>query len=898
MISLRAWVSRFTSLFRKRRFEQDLDEDVRAHLEMLAEENRRKGLSPEEARYAALRSFGGIEQVKEECREQWGVRFLSELSQDARYGLRQLRRNPGFTIVAVLTLALGIGANTTVFSVADGILFHPLPYIKDSTRLVAIIERTSSYDWDSVIEPANFLDWQRQCRSFARMAAFQWTSTIIGGSGSANTEEAGAERVDAARVSEGFFQTLSAEPEIGRTFLPSEQQPGHDVAILSDRLWRSRFATKSGIAGQTIRLEGRSFVVVGVMPPRFDFPTGAALWMPLALSPKDWANRKSGLLHVIGFLKPSASVNEARAELGAISQRLAQTYPETNRGVTAEPAAVGELINGNLTPVFCYTLLGAVAFLLLIACTNVANLQMARAAGRWREITLRAALGAGRWRVVRQLLTETALLAAIGAGLGLAFAEAGIRLVVSSMPAETAAQVAGWQDIGLNGRALAFAIVVTLFSAFLAGVAPALRGSKIDLIGALKFAGPTTASSPLRLRSILVSAEVALALLLVVGAGLMVKGFHGILDKARTFGPEKLLTARVILPKFKYDDFARRRDYLDTALRSVRATPGVDAACLFTTPPFSNNGTRWSTYGYQAMAQSKHLPGAVVQAISGNYFRIMSIPVVAGREFNLNDTAAAPPVAIVSENLARRDWPEGGAVGRQLRLGNLNSQGPALTIVGVAADVEYDWTDNEPEPAIYIPYSQTWSSLGAKEGKDWAATYFAAKTSVEPRSLVPTLRREFNQLDPDVPSSGWETLDKLMAASLAGIEGVGGMMAGVGIISLILAVSGIYGVAAYNAEQRVREIGIRMALGAKQGDILHWALKRGSLIVIAGLAAGMAGVLALMPLLTAFFYGVRPTDTPTLLGVSLFLAAAALLATYIPARRAMRVDPMVALRYE
>jgi putative ABC transport system permease protein len=378
----------------------------------------------------------------------------------------------------------------------------------------------------------------------------------------------------------------------------------------------------------------------------------------------------------------------------------------------------------------------------------------------------------------------------------------------------------------------------------------------------------------------------------------MVKGFRGILDKARAFGPAKLITARVMLPQYKYGDVDKRREYFDRASESLSATPGVATVCLFTTPPFSNNGTRWREFSLQGPEAGKRLPAAVVQAVSGNYFQVMSIPISAGRAFEGRDSATALPVAIVSEGLARHYWPGRNALGEQVRLGKPESPGPWLTVVGVVGDVEYDWTDNEPEPTIYIPYPQIWSSLDPEGREGWAATYFGARTSVEPVSLIPTLRRQLTGVDPDVPTFGWETLDKVMTASLAGVAEVGGMMTGAGLMALILAVVGIYGVSAFSVEQRTREIGIRIALGAKQRRILILVLKRGSAFIAAGLALGMAGALALMPLLSAFFYGVRPTDPPTLLSVSVLLAAVAVLATYIPARQATKVDPIVALRYE
>lgn len=889
---------RLRALFRRKSVEAELDDELRAHLEQQAEKYVQSGLPRDEAMRRARVELGGVEQIKEECRDARGVNLIETTIQDLRYGLRMLAKNPGFTAMAVLTLGLGIGVNTTVFSVADGILFHPLPFVQDSNRVVGIVQISKDSDWHAVIEPANFKDLQKQCQSFSTMAGYEWTSPTLAGSPQTHGSETGAERVDAARVSKNFFETLASKPELGRIFLPEEQQPGHPVVILSDRLWRSHFASNPQILGQTIHLDGQSFAVIGVMPRRFDFPTGAALWMPLDLSPEEWANRKAGHLHVIARLRPGVTLSQARSELSAVSGRLAQDYPETNNGQTAVPVLVGELINGNLTPMFCYTLLGAVGFLLLIACVNVTNLQMARATNRWREVALRSALGAGRLRMVRQLLTETALLAVLGAGLGLAFAQGATRLIVSSMPAETAVQIAGWGDIGLKVRALGFAMAVTLLSALVAGLAPALRGSKIALNQALKSAGPTMAGYSLRLRGILVSAEVALALLLVVGAGLMVKGFRGILEKAEAFGPANLVTARVLLPEYKYPDFEKRRAYDDRVLESLQATPGVSAACLFTTPPFSNNGTRWRNFSVEGVPSGKRLPAAVIQAISGNYFQLMSIPVGSGRTFDARDSATALPVAIVSQKLARLSWPAGSALGKQLRLVQGDSAGPWLTVVGVAGDVEYDWTDNEPEKAIYIPYSQTWSSLDPKARDEWAGAYFGARTSVASQSLIPTLRRELASVDPDVPSFGWETLDKVMTDSLAGVAEVGGMMTGAGLMALILAAVGIYGVAAFNVEQRTREIGIRVALGATRADVLLLVLKRGSLLAAVGLAVGMAGALALMPLLSAFFYGVKPADPATLLSVSLLLAAVALVATYIPARRATKVDPMVALRYE
>jgi putative ABC transport system permease protein len=873
---------RLRSLFRRREVEQELDEELRFHLERKTEQYIAEGMTLEEARYAARRAMGGIEQKKEEVRDMRRVNFLETLIQDSRYGLRMLRKNPGFTAVAVLTLGLGIGANTAVFSVANAIFLHPLPFVKDATRL-AIIRETLPDGSCCKIPTANFLDMRQDNNSFAAMAAYKWKAGTI-------VIDSIPESVTGVQVSEDFFKLLGVRPAWGRTFLPEELQADHSVVILSYGCWQNRFGVDTQVLGKTIQLDGKDHTVVGVMGKEFDFPAATDLWMPLVFTGADASSRSPGRLNGVALLAPSVSLKQAQTAMDVVAQRLEKEYPKTEQRSQIRLLSLRDNINGNLTPVFSMTLLGAAGFFLLIACSNVANLQLARGDARKQEMAIRAALGAGRTRITLQLLTESFFLALLGAGLGLLVAKAGVALILAGMPPETGRQISGWENISLNGRVLLFAGGVTLLVAVLSGLTPALHSARLGLSETLKSCGmkASPGRESQRMRSAFVGAQISLAMILLIGAGLMVKGFGAMLAASNTFEPGSLLTMHVSLLDGRYRDSRSRIAFYDQALERLAALPGVASACVFTGPPFSNNEVIWWEFRIEGQPDNARRNSAVVQNVSPDYFRALKIGLLDGREFTPQDTETSMPVAIVGEKLARRYWPGGTPIGQHLKLGLRDSKEPWLTIIGVAADVEYDWTDNTSEPAIYLPYRQTPATY----------SYLAIRTAVDPRSLIGAVPHEMATVDAQLPVTDMKTLGRAMTASMSGLFEIGGLMTALGFIGLVVSVIGVYGVSAYSVGKRTQEIGIRMAFGARPRDVLRLILGQGILLATIGVGIGVIGALFLTRLVSGFFYGVSPTDPFTFAVIAAVLGGASVVACWVPARRAMRVDPMVALRYE
>ena len=876
---IRSWMR---AVARRGRMEGEMDAELRFHIEAFAEDLVRGGVPREEALRRARIAFGGIERAKEECREARGVNFVESLLQDLRYGLRMLGKNPGFTAVVLLTLGLGIGANTAVFGLANAIFFNPLPTVQEPKRLMVVHEGLPDGSCCGV-PPKSFQALRRDTPLFAQTAAYIWTEATFPG-------DPLPERFEAAKVSREFFSMLGARFVLGRNFLPEEFQPGRSVTILSYGFWQNHFAEDRNVIGRMLRLEDREITIVGVAASDFDFPTGAQLWMPLALSAQDWNQVSPGELHTLGMLESGLDEKRARPKAAALAAALERDYPPGRQKLELKLHPFREQINGNLTPVFTMTLMGAAGFLLLIACTNVANLLLARGLARKREITLRTALGARPTRVVRQLLTETALVAVLGALLGLALARIGLALLASGMPAETARQIAGWSQLGLDKASLVFGTLVTLLVAVLCGVIPAIQTASPKLIECLKGAGATSSSVPssLKLRSVFVCAQVSLALILLTGAGLMIKGFANMLGDARSFNPKTLLTVHVDLRGSRYEDSQRRRAFLNEAVERLEAMPGVVSASVFTTPPLSNNETIWREFVINGRPTLPHERHAVVQTVSANFFRTMGLTVLEGRGFAKSDRESSMPVTIVSEKLARLSWAGESPIGQHLKLGLPNSDEPWLTVVGVVSDVEYDWTDNAPEKVIYVSYRQF----------PPVSSHLAARAVGDPHNLAAGIRHELASLDPVLAASDVRTLERLLFGSLGGLFETGGLMTVLGMIGLCVAVVGVYGVMAYVVGQRTRELGIRMVLGASRRAVLMHVLGRGVWLTLVGLCVGLVGANVLTRLVSSFFFGVEPTDAMTFLTVTLLLAFSAFVACYIPARRAMKVDPMVALRYE
>jgi putative ABC transport system permease protein len=802
--------------------------------------------------------------------------------QDIRYSLRMLKKNPGVTVLAICALALGIGANAAIFSVADPILLRPEPF-PNLSRLMLLFNKIPPIVDENSMYPGDYLEIRRQSTSFEEIAAYT--------TGDANlTGEGDPQRASVARVTPDFFDVLGVRPILGSGFRAEDGEPGHDQeAVLSYGLWEGKFGADPAIIGKEIRIDGRSYTIAGVMGKDFNYPIAANLWRPLAFTPADKTDRQNNYLFPVGLLKPGVSASGAAAELAGIGQRLAKEFPQGNwhRSIRAVPFRT--YATDEMTHNFMLVLLGAVAFVLLIACANAANLQLARVAGREREIALRAALGAKRWRVVRQLLTESVTLALGGAVAGLLFAEWAVGLILAHMPAELSQYIAGWNRIALDWRAVAYTAAVAVLAGIVAGLAPAFGHSKPDLAEAFKEGGRGgSGRASHRLRSVLVVAEVAAAMLLLVGAGLLVKGFHALLAANERFTPESLLTFQVGLPQTKYTDQAKIAAFYQQALAGISAIPGVDSASLATAVPDVDNLSYhpWTGEGTVWVADFGHI--GLAESISPNYFATLHLPLLRGREFTDADGPNSMRVAIINRSLAANYWPGEDAVGRRIKRGRPDSKEPWLTVVGVVDDTKYNPYFKGVDGAVYVPYAQTAD----------ANVSFLLRTKGDPLSFVPAARAKIRAVDPEQPIYEPKTLARLTFEQVLGISFVAGMMGALGLIALVLASSGVYGVMAHSVTQRTHEIGIRLALGAEPGQVLRWIVGRGIKLAGIGLGIGLAAAFVLARLMASLVFGVSASDPLIFILVPASLAAVAAAACLIPARRAMRVDPIVALRYE
>ena len=805
--------------------------------------------------------------------------------QDVRFAARMLLKNPGYSALAAVVLALGIGANTAIFSVADAFLNKP-GNVPDATGRVMVMERrVGDSEWNSVT-PANFLDWKEQCQSIESWGLVVWYTANL------SSDDGTPEQVQGFQADDGFFTTLGARPLIGRTFLPEEMTEGRDqVVVLSYGLWQRRFGGSESVLGRTVKVEGRVHTVIGVMPKEFDFPSSAELWMPLVLSGETRKNRSRHMLRVVGRMKPGVTEEQVYAEMETIARRLSDAYPDTNRSWGVRVMSIRDYINGDRTRQYTQLLLGAVGFVLLIACANVANLQLARSSGRRKEIAVRVALGAKRARIIRQLLTESVLVSLAGLGLGLLLALWSIALILRGMPHDVARFIGGWYQIQLDARAVAYAFAVAVGAGIIAGLVPALQTSRTDVNEVLKEGsrGATASRARHRLRSVLVVAEVAAALVLLVGAGLMVRGVRNLIDDNRAFQPESLLTFFVNLPDQPYKDIPKRIAFYDAVLERMKTIPGVRSAGLTRSVPYSNNSssTAFSIEGQPAEAGEYRWADS--QVVSQEHFKTMPIALLDGRYVNESDAADTQPVVAVSKRMAERFWRGRSALGQRIKLGTEQSAAPWLTVVGVVADVKSDmFSSREVSPAVYRPYRQAASQVMT----------FALRVEGDPHSIVDEARSLVTGVDPDMPIFAVKTHARVIHESVLGLKYVASILSVTGLLALVLSCAGIYGVMAYSVSERTHEIGVRMALGARAADVLRMVLGRGLILTGIGLTIGIALSVAMARAIAGLIFGVGATDFTTFGLVVACLAGVALLACWIPARRAARVDPMVALRYE
>ncbi len=812
---------------------------------------------------------------------------MRNLWQDMRYGMRTLWKNPGFTLVAVFALALGIGANTTIFSAINSLLLHPFSF-RDADRIMAIWESNPQAGFKrGSVATANFLDMRSQNTVFESIAAFTGRSFNL-------TEGDKPERIEGAGVSPQFFSALGVEAAAGRTFLPEEEQAGRDaVAVISDSLWQRRFGRDQGIVGRVVPINNRSFTIVGVMPVDFDFPRGGVeMWSPFVFDNDDMTDRASHYLRVIARLNPQVTMEQAQSDINNLMRRLAEQYPETNAGRGVLIETLREANTGGPRP-YLLIALGAVGFVLLIACANVANLLLLRAAARQKEIAIRAALGASRWQLMRQMLTESVLLALLGGSLGLLLSVWAIDSIRAGMPPNFARLISGWKNLGIDWNVFGFTLLISLATGIIFGLVPALLASKTNLNEALKEGGrsSTEGRSRNRTRSLLVIMEVALSLVLLVGAGLMVRSFLRMMDTNPGFEASNVLTMEIALPRAKYSEDQQRRSFFRQLSQRIEALPGVTAAGLVSQIPlgFDDSDTYFSVEG-RPKPEPGNRPLADFRIISADYFGAMRIPLRTGRTFTERDAPDAPPVAIISQAMARGVFPNEEPLGKRLYVGDGEQ---AREIVGVVGDIRHepfsDDVTKQTEPTLYVPHAQI---------PRGSMVVVIRSGASDPTQMTAAVQNEVQAVDKDQPIYNIRTMPQIIAESMSPQRVSAFLFAGFALIALVLASVGIYAVVSYSVAQRTHEIGIRMALGAQASDIFRLVVGQGMKLILIGITLGMIAAFAVTRLMASILYGVSATDFVTFAAISLLLSVVALVACYIPARQATKVDPMVALRYE
>jgi putative ABC transport system permease protein len=882
--------ARLDGLLRREAVIGDIDEEMRFHIEMETQANVEKGMPPAEARRAALRSFGNLGSLRERAYEIRGGGMLETFFQDIRYGARVLAKNSGFTAVAVLTLALGIGANTAIFSVINELLLRPLPF-PGAERIVMVWERRVTPEGSSqnTTSRFNFLGWREQSTAFEALAAF--SDQRLGLTGGGEPEE-----ISVQFTNPELFRILGVEPLLGRGLTPEDARPdAPKVAVLSHGLWRRRFGGDPQLIGKAITLNGAPFTVAGVLPEGFQWHirtmsgTGkpAEIWTVLSMPTEGEAASKGRFLSVVARLKPGVSFERAQAEMKTIAARLEVDEPAYNKGVTVELLPLREQFVGNVRPALLI-LFGAVGFVLLIACANVANLLLARAAAREKEIALRTAIGAHRTRVVRQLLTESLLLAVLGCLLGLVFAGWGLKALVAISPRD----LVNLQGVGLDLPVLALTVIVSLATGILFGLAPSLEATRLNLNDALKEgskgAGGQDARSR-RLRSALVVAEVALALVLLAGAGLLVKSFVRLRGIDTGFDTEGVLTTVVSLPLSKYKEDPQVVAFFREATERIRTLPGVRAAGIVNYLPLYGGlgaNTIFFIEGRPAPPPGEE-PTTDVRVTDAGYFKAMGIPLLRGRNFTDQETREARRVVLISESMARQHFPGENPLGKRIRVHMFEDPQP-MEIVGVVGDVRYDNLLQEGVPAVYFPHPEL----------TYPFMTLVLRTAGDPAEMTPAVRRVVREIDPDQPISDVRTMEQVMADTVGRARFntlLLGLLAG---LATVLAAVGIFGVMSYSVTLRTREIGLRIALGAGKSQVLGLILKQGLLLTLIGIGIGLAGALALTRLLSSLLYGVSATDPLTFTAIAALLTAISCIACYIPAQRAARVDPQIALRYD
>jgi predicted permease len=875
--------SRLLFYARRDQFDRELEEEMRFHLEMKAEENLAAGISPEEARYAARRQFGNQTLLREVSRDMWSFRFLETLARDLRYGLRVLVKNPGFTLVAIITLGLGIGANTAIFSVVNAVLLRPLPY-PHAERMVYVLEGSlSDPKLERSYSPQNFIDIRSRNQSFDSYSSLSYVSFTL-------TGDQQPEALIGLLATTDFGRVAGMAPALGRVFTAEENAPGKDhVALISDGLWKRRFGADPQIVGRSVQLNGEPFAIIGVMPPNFNFPSpGIDVWAPLDLSKRD---RKHGFLQGVARLKPDVTVEQARADLRNIAEQIKKETQGFERDFTMKVKTMREHLFGNLKRPLMI-LLGAVAMVLLVACVNVANLMLGRATARWKEMALRSALGASRWSLVRLLLVESALLGVIGGALGLWVAKYGVGALV----AINSAAVTTGEKIAIDGYVIAFTILISLFAVALFGLAPALQATKTDLSRALRENSRSAAGARrLKLmRGALVVAEISLSLVLLVSAGLLLESLWKLLNVNPGFRAENVVTCRIDLPLAKYPEERRQAEFFRRLLEQAQAIPGVESAGLVTSLPFSGSrGTSSFSIDGRPGSRGNNGQSADRHQVAPGYFATMGIPLLAGRDFTDSDDMEHPSVVIINETAAKRFWPNENPLGRRITIGmgqeaRLYGKAVSREIIGVVGNVKHEELKDDFQPEMYIP---AWHLPALN-------MYLIVRGKASAESLINKIRHAVQSVDPEQPIRRAQLLETAIARTVAPQRLVAVLLLLFAGLALTLAIVGIYGVMSYSVAQRTQEIGVRMALGARSSDVLMLILRQGMTLALIGVGIGLPVSVALTRLMKGLLYGVSPNDPLTFVGIALLLTGITLLAALVPARRATKVDPITSLRSE
>jgi predicted permease len=891
---VRSWMQ---TALRRSRMESEMDAELRFHIETRVEDLVREGVSSEEAMRRARIEFGGIERVKEEGREARGARLLDELVQDLRYGARMFRKSPGFTAVAVLTLALGIGANTAIFSVVNAVLLSPLPYAS-AHRLMLVKETLPNLSAEPFnVSGPDIAEIQKLNHVFDGVGGFRvWTYEFSG-----RGEPA---RVTANRISSDLFDVLGVQPVVGRVFTPQEEQFGHQVVILSFGFWQRQFGGQQNIVGQTLNLDRKTYTIVGVTPQSFVFPlpgmmqgVSADLWVPLGLSKEELADFGDNFSYtVVGKLRPGIQPGQVNADLQLVAQGVLEIYQQWARdareplgdfrlGMVSVP--LRDEVTGPLKPMLLM-LLGAVGFVLLIACVNVANLLMMRSVGRQKEMAVRLAIGAGRFRLLRQFLVEGMLLAFTGGGLGLVLAVWLKDILAAHMPAN----IPQFHAIELDWTVLLFSFLLVTLAGLAFSALPTLWASRTDFNPSLQESGRGNSQGPdhQRLRAVFVIVEVALSVMLLVGAGLLVRSFQRLLSTNPGFRPEHVLTASIDLPPTEsYSQNEKVASFYKQLMEKLRQTPGIAAAGGSTDLPLLGGWTHaFTVEGYQP-PPGPQLSLCNHSVIHGDYLQTMGIPLLGGRYFTELDGPKSTPVLIVSESLAKKYWPGQDALSKRLKWGPPESTDPWLTVVGVVGDVKQGPLETAADAHTYEPYAQLGAPLSLR---------VAVRGQGDPAGLASEVRDVVRDLDPQLALGSVRTMDEVISRSTASRRFSLVLLGSFAALALVLAAIGIYAVLAYSVARRTHEIGVRIALGARSGDVVRLVLGQGLRVTAIGIVFGVAGALGLTRFLQSLLYEIQPTDPPTFVSALLLLVSVSVAASYLPARRAVRVDPMVALRYE